>query len=103
MSKKNREIAAQCWCDPETEATEMDVVLAEAFVKRLDDKDKILGGHRTAYLDDIAKADIIIADKDRMILELQEFAIWMTGCGYDFCQHKYFCEQRDRLILGKEE
>ena len=32
------------------------------------------------------------------ITELQDFAIWMTGCGYDFAQHKYFCEQRDKLL-----
>ena len=31
-------------------------------------------------------------------LALQEFAIWMTGCGYDFCQHEYFCQQRDKLL-----
>jgi len=30
--------------------------------------------------------------------QLADFAIWMTGCGYDFCQHKYFCEQRDKLL-----
>jgi len=30
--------------------------------------------------------------------ELQDFAIWMTGCGYDFCQHDYFCQQRDKLL-----
>lgn len=30
--------------------------------------------------------------------ELVDFAIWMTGCGYDFCQHEYFCEQRDKLL-----
>ena len=32
------------------------------------------------------------------IEELQDFAIWMTGCGYDFCQHDYFCKQRDKLL-----
>jgi len=32
------------------------------------------------------------------IEELQDFAIWMTGCGYDFCQHEYFCKQRDKLL-----
>jgi len=32
------------------------------------------------------------------IEELQELAIWMTGCGYDFTQHEYFCEQRDKLL-----
>jgi len=30
--------------------------------------------------------------------ELKDFAIWMTGCGYDFCQHDYFCHQRDKLL-----
>lgn len=30
---------------------------------------------------------------------LKDFAIWMTGCGYDFCQHEYFREQRDKLLL----
>jgi len=30
-----RQIAGQCWCDPETENREMDVVLGEAFAKRL--------------------------------------------------------------------
>lgn len=35
------------------------------------------------------------------IEELQDFAIWMTGCGYDFCQHKYFNEQRDKLLKSK--
>jgi hypothetical protein len=30
--------------------------------------------------------------------ELKDFAIWMTGCGYDFCQHKYFREKRDELL-----
>lgn len=30
-----REIAAQCWCDTETENIEMDARLAEAFARRL--------------------------------------------------------------------
>lgn len=30
-----QQIASQCWCDKETEHKEMDVVLAEAFAKRL--------------------------------------------------------------------
>ena len=30
--------------------------------------------------------------------KLRDFAIWMTGCGYDFCQHEYFCKQRDELL-----
>jgi hypothetical protein len=26
--------------------------------------------------------------------ELQDFAIWMTGCGYDFTQHEHFLKNR---------
>lgn len=29
---------------------------------------------------------------------LKDFAIWMTGCGYDFCQHPYFIKERDELL-----
>jgi hypothetical protein len=32
---------------------------------------------------------------------LKDFAIWMTGCGYDFCQHEYFIKCRDELLVGK--
>jgi len=32
------------------------------------------------------------------IEELKELAIWMTGCGYDFCQHEYFVKKRDELL-----
>lgn len=30
--------------------------------------------------------------------DLKDLVIWMTGCGYDFCQHDYFCKQRDKLL-----
>ena len=32
--------------------------------------------------------------------ELRDFVVWMTGCGYDFCQHEYFCTKRDALLKG---
>ena len=32
--------------------------------------------------------------------DLRDFALWMTGCGYDFCQHDYFCKKRDELLKG---
>ena len=32
------------------------------------------------------------------VKELKEFAIWMTGCGYDFTQHEYFIQKRDELL-----
>ncbi len=37
------------------------------------------------------------------VLALQDFAIWLTGCGYDFCQHDYFIEQRDKLLSDKPD
>ena len=35
-SEKALQIAAQCWCDKETQHKEMDVELATAFAKRID-------------------------------------------------------------------
>jgi hypothetical protein len=32
------------------------------------------------------------------IEDLREFSRYLTGCGYDFTQHKCFCEYRDRLL-----
>ena len=32
--------------------------------------------------------------------KLQDFAIWMTGCGYDFTKHEYFNKCRDELLVG---
>jgi len=47
----------------------------------------------------------MIDDRDKKIQhlewkidDLKDFAIWMTGCGYDFCQHEYFVKQRDKLL-----
>lgn len=37
-------------------------------------------------------------EQQNKIEALQDFAIWMTGCGYDFAQHDYFFEQRDKLL-----
>jgi len=41
---------------------------------------------------------IALRDSAKEIEELREFTIWMTGCGYDFCQHECFVNQRDRLL-----
>lgn len=38
----------------------------------------------------------------KLIEELKDFTIWMTGCGYDFCQHEYFNKKRDKLLLGND-
>ena len=34
---------------------------------------------------------------------LQEFAIWMTGCGYDFSKHDYFVTNRHLLSDESKE
>lgn len=33
---------------------------------------------------------------------LKDLVIWMTGCGYDFCQHEYFINQREKLLKDVE-
>ena len=49
--------------------------------------------HETA--DEVAILfEAVIRERD----DLKDFAIWMTGCGYDFCQHEYFCKKRDELL-----
>lgn len=54
-----------------------------------------IGDH--AYEVDEPVSDLIIMiSKERDALK--DLAIWMTGCGYDFRQHKYFCEKRDELL-----
>ena len=75
MSNKNLELAAQCWCDEETSHIVMESPLAEAFAKRLDEKDELI-------------------DK------LQDIAIWMTGCGYDFSQHEFYTDNQHCLTEG---
>lgn len=36
------------------------------------------------------------------IEQLQDFAIWMTGCGYDFTKHEHFIKFRDNLLKGEQ-
>lgn len=35
--------------------------------------------------------------------ELKEFAIWMTGCGYDFTQHEYYMKNKHLLTDDKHD
>ena len=51
-----------------------------------------------------------LKDKDETIKQqqaeieaLKEFAIWMSGCGYDFTQHNYFIKCRDSLLKKASE
>lgn len=36
------------------------------------------------------------------LADLRDFAIWLTGCGYDFTHHQYFLDNR-HLLRGKLE
>lgn len=38
-----------------------------------------------------------VAHLEVAISELQDLTIWMTGCGYDFCQHEFFVKRRHIL------
>jgi hypothetical protein len=59
---------------------------------------EILHGMKTDYKDCEVLADSIINLFQKERDELRDFIIWMTGCGYDFCQHPYFVERRDTLL-----
>jgi len=56
--------------------------------------------HETARAADerIAELEKQLAEERLKTDELADFAIWMTGCGYDFCQHGYFIKQREKLL-----
>ena len=47
------------------------------------------------------EAATMLRQQQAEIDALKDFAIWMTGCGYDFCQHEYFIKCRDELLVGK--
>ena len=62
------------------------------------------------YDDDTGDLIAKIADRDAEIKRLEaevealkDFAICMTGCGYDFCQHEYFIRQRDNLLKRNQK
>ena len=44
-----------------------------------------------------------IRQQQAEIEALKDFAIWMTGCGYDFRQHIYYNECFDKLLMKEKE
>ena len=44
-----------------------------------------------------------LAELEAQVNDLKAFAIWMTGCGYDFTQHQYFIDQRDKLFKSDNQ
>lgn len=51
----------------------------------------------------LPKVKELIDNQVAEIEALKNFAIWMTGCGYDFTQHEYFIKCRDELLIGKAQ
>jgi hypothetical protein len=51
----------------------------------------------------LKEAATMLRQQQAEIEALKDFAIWMTGCGYDFCQHDYFNKCRDELLVGKAQ
>jgi len=40
-----------------------------------------------------------IAELKIQVSKLQDLAIWMTGCGYDFCQHEFFTKTNTYSLM----
>ena len=49
------------------------------------------------------EAATMLRQQQAEIEALKDFAIWMTGCGYDFRQHIYFNECFDKLLRKEKE
>lgn len=62
------------------------------------DEDIYAHANLASFLDVCRLKICKLLDKSSKVDELQDFAIWMTGCGYDFASLPYFCEQRDKLL-----
>ena len=51
----------------------------------------------------LPKVKELIDQQAQEIEQLKEFAVWMSGCGYDFTQHDYFIRCRDSLLKKASE
>ena len=49
------------------------------------------------------EAATMLRQQQAEIEALKDFAIWMTGCGYDFHQHIYFNEFYDKSLRKEKE
>ena len=65
--------------------------------------DLCLGTAQAQILSAFAEKDKRIAELEAQVNDLKAFAIWMTGCGYDFTQHQYFIDQRDKLFKSDNQ
>lgn len=69
-------------------------------------EDEMIDGDTPIYITDkplyTHQSNIYPMSADK-VEELQDFAIWMTGCGYDFTQHKFFRDKRYLFTLSKDD
>ena len=93
------ELIVRSRINSDTSLKKVDEIEAE-IMKRFDDLEKFYKHtHKVEYVAGITRPyEQKIAELEAQIVELKDFAIWMTGCGYDFCQHEYFIKQRDVLL-----
>ena len=77
--------------------------LCEKFVQKVESG---MARSKETYAECEELLELIEAKEGAKILQdvvdvrngLRDLVIWMTGCGYDFCQHEYFREKRDKLL-----
>ena len=91
---KPRELAAQCWCDPETEMIEMDARLAEAFAKRLKDKDARIA-ELQKYIED---QSVDAGSLQRLVLEKDDRIKLLVGMANKL--RGIFVESKDVDLYG---
>ena len=75
---------------------------AEEFNRKADENYEKFKARQKQNLIDMMEADEELGLYEQPIAEdakvdLQEFAIWMTGCGYDFTQHEYYMKNKHLL------
>jgi len=105
-SDESLQLAAQCWCDPETEDRAMDVKLAVAFAKRLDKLQQELAEakrqlqftnsnwpHEKKLHEELAAAR---AEIEWLKCELVDFNE-ITGQEYPIISRQEICDEVDRL------
>jgi len=59
--------------------------------------------HDQYWMTTKSEGDCYACKLEQRIEELQDLAIWMSGCGYDFCQHEYWLQNRHLLADRKAE
>jgi len=74
--------------------------------KQVEDKTVILK-QKSKLIDDQMQSLLNKDDKvdalTKQVEELKDFAIWMTGCGYDFAALPYFVKMRNELLKDKSK